>query len=501
MTAVGESQHAPARLEGRWSRHPVWWPAVLGAALAQVVVLTLGSTGYGYHRDELYFRMLPRAWGYVDQPPLTPLLAHLTTHLADATWALRIPATLAAAASVVLIVLITRELGGGRGAQALAAWGYAFAAIPLMLGHLLLTSTVDLPLLALLVLAVLRVTRGDPRWWLAAGAVAGLTTYNRLLVSVVVAALGVGILALGPRRSMRTRWLLGGAVVGLVLSLPNLLYQATHGWPQLAMGRALADNNAADVRSSLPLLLLVMLGPPLVVVWVAGLVWLLRRPQRAKAGYLAVACLLLIAFTWVSGAQPQYPAHLLSVAYAAGCVPVARWLGRRRWAAVTAGVLVAVNAAVSVVLALPVVPVRSVGSTPVADISPLVADQVGWPRYVAQVAAAYRTAPGGPTQVVTSNYGEAGAIARYGRSLGLPRPLSGQNALADVARPPDGTRTVLVVGYQLDRVRAFFASCRVLDRLDNGVGVDSEEQGAPVAVCTGPRRPWATLWQRFHHLD
>ena len=502
MTAVGESQqHAPARPEGRWGRQPVWWPAVLGAALAQGVVLTLGSAGYGYHRDELYFRMLPPAWGYVDQPPLTPLLARATTHLADQPWALRGPATLAAAASVVLIALIARELGGGRGAQVLAAWGYAFAAIPLMLGHLLLTSTIDLPLLALVVLAVLRATGGHPRWWLVAGAVAGITTYNRLLVAVVVAALGAGILALGPRRCLRTPWLLAGAAAGLVLSLPNLLYQATHGWPQLAMGRALADNNAADVRAQLPLLLLVMLGPPLVLVWVAGLVWLLRRPQRPTVGYLAVACLLLIAFTWVSGAQPHYPAHLLSVAYAAGCVPVASWLGRRRWTAATAAVLVAVNAAVSVVLAVPVVPVGTVGSTPVADIGPLVADQMGWPRYVGQVAAAYRTAPGRPTQVITSNYGEAGAIARYGRPLGLPRPLSGQNALADVARPPDGTRTVLVVGYQLEAVRDLFASCQVMRRLDNGYGVDTEEQGAPVAVCTGPTQPWEALWPRFHHLD
>lgn len=482
-------------------RPPVWWPVVAAAAVAQAVVLTLGSTGYGYHRDELYFRMLPSAWGYVDQPPLTPFLARLTTHLADEPWALRLPATLAAAASVVLIALVARELGGGRGAQALAAWGYAFAAIPLMLGHLLLTSTIDLALLALVVLAVLRATGGDQRWWLVAGVVAGLTTYNRLLVAVVVAALGIGILALGPRRSLRTPWLAAGAAAGLLLALPNLLYQATHDWPQLAMGRALSDNNAADVRSQLPRLLLVMLGPPLVLVWGTGLVWLLRGPRRTTVGYLAVACVLLIAFTYASGAQPHYPAHLLSVAYAAGCVPVARWLGRRRWAAVTAGVLVAVNAAVSVVLAVPVVPVGTVGSTPVADIGPLVADQVGWPRYVAQVAAAYRSAPGHPTQVVTSNYGEAGALARYGKPLGLPRPLSGQNALADVARPPDGTRTVLVVGYQLQSVRDLFASCRVLTRLDNGVGVDTEEQGAPVAVCTGPRLPWDRLWPRFHHLD
>jgi hypothetical protein len=46
-----------------------------------------------------------------------------------------------------------------------------------------------------------------------------------------------------------------------------------------------------------------------------------------------------------------------------------------------------------------------------------------------------------------------------------------------------------------------FASCTVRARLDNGVGVDNEEQGLPVAVCHGPSDSWAALWPRLHHLD
>ena len=92
------------------------WRAVLPPVLAMVVLLSLFSNGYGYHRDELYFRLLDLRWGYVDQPPLAPLLAHVFGSLSDQPWAIRIPATLAAAGSVLLLVLIVRELDGGAGA-------------------------------------------------------------------------------------------------------------------------------------------------------------------------------------------------------------------------------------------------------------------------------------------------------------------------------------------------------------------------------------------------
>ena len=148
----------------------VAWRAVLPPVLAMVVVLSLLSNGYGYHRDELYFRMLDLRWGYVDQPPLTPLLAHIFGTLSDNPWAIRIPATLAVAGAVLVLVLITRELGGTAAAQGLCAWGYAFAAVPLIFGHVLLTSTLDLPVWSAVLLFVLRAQlRNQPQWWLAAG--------------------------------------------------------------------------------------------------------------------------------------------------------------------------------------------------------------------------------------------------------------------------------------------------------------------------------------------
>ena len=484
----------PETTSERFARGPV-----LAAAVAQAVLLTVSSFGYGYHRDELYYRMLRPAWGYVDQPPLTPALARITLHLADAEWALRIPATLASALSVVVIAMITWRLGGGRNAQILASWGYATALIPLMLGHVLFTSTIDLLLISLAVYALLMAVQSHHRWWIAAGVIVGLTTYNRWLIVIVVGGLVLGLVLLGPRQSFRTQWPYLGGVVAVIVGLPNLLYQAQHGWPQLAMGSVLGAQNATSVRSGFLLMLIVLLGPPLVAVWGTGVVWLLRSDRRNVGGWLVVGFVVLLVFTFVGGAQPHYPLHLLSVMYAAGCVPVAAWVSGHRVRQRRLICLVAANAAASIVLALPVIPLHIVGRTPVVHAGPVVADEIGWPQYTAQIARTYHDLPEPRPPILASNYGETGALARYGPALGLPTPYSAHNALYDERRVPADTDAVLLVGDQLRTATNLFTSCTVLTPLDNGLGVENEEQGMPVALCEHPRDP-KHLWSALRHL-
>jgi hypothetical protein len=320
--------------------------------------------------------------------------------------------------------------------------------------------------------------------------VAGLATYNKLLVLVLLGGIALGLALAGPRRRLRSPYVWGGAALTVVIGLPNVLYQLTHDLPQLRMGRALSENNAGDVRISMWVLLLVLLGPPLVVIWAAGL-GALWRDRRVR--FFVVVFVVVVLFTFVSGAQPHYPVFILPIPFAAGIVAMERHLGRV-W-----GALFAVNGAVSLVLGLPLVPVASVGATPVPDVNLLAQDSIGWPSYVRQVADVYDALPDrGSAAVFTSNYGEAGALSHYRPDIPV---YSAQNALYDQARPPDDVTTVVAVGGQYPEVRRMFADCAVRARLDNGVDVDNEEQGLPIAVCTGPTAPWVTLWPRLHHLD
>lgn len=475
-----------ARLEA--TPPPLAVRPIAAAALTVAVVLTVVSNRYGFDRDELYFSMLHPAWGYVDQPPFVPLLAHLVG--GHDPWLLRLPATAFATASVVVTTLLARELGGDARAQAWTAWGYAGTTAVLDFGHVLLTSTADLLVWPLILLLVTRaVLRDRPRLWVGAGLVAGVSTYNKLLVAWLLAGILLGLLVGGPRRLLRSPYLWGGGVLAVVVGLPNLLYQVANGWPQLEMGRALSADNAGNVRWFMWVFLIVVLGPPLVPVWVAGAVALWRSPLR----FLVVAFVLVVALTFVSGAQPHYPTFALPLLYAAGVVT---WVDRLSRGWVWPG-LFALNAAVAAVISLPLLPVGLLGSTPVPSINLLAADSVGWPAYAATIGTVADSAPPGSV-VIASNYGEAGAVRRYRPALAV---YSGQNALWDRARPPDSATSAVVVGGQLSSVATFFASCSVRAHLDNGVGVDNEEQGEPVALCTGLKDSWARVWPQLRHLD
>src|SRR5487761_1223061 len=147
---------------------------VIGVLALLKLTLHLATNGlYDFHRDSLYYLDSARhpAWGYVDYPPITPMVARLSLWLfGPSVWGLRLWPSLAGALMVVLAALIARELGGGRFARILAAVGALTS--PVLLGANWLFQTVPFDELAWLVsfwLAARLVRTQDRRLWLALG--------------------------------------------------------------------------------------------------------------------------------------------------------------------------------------------------------------------------------------------------------------------------------------------------------------------------------------------
>ncbi|MBD5654105.1 MAG: glycosyltransferase family 39 protein, partial [Candidatus Eremiobacteraeota bacterium] len=206
------------------------------AAIADFLVHLIANPHYGFFRDELYFiicGMHPQ-WGYVDQPPLIPLLAAATQLFGHSLLLLRaVPALFAAGGAYVTCLLVV-EFGGGVFAQAFAALVFFLTPVLMSFGMKVGTDETGLLFWPLIALAAVRIARGaSPQLWLVAGLAAGLCFDSKYSVPFFLAALLAGLLATPERRILANGWLAAGAGLALLIALPNMLWQIHYGLPML----------------------------------------------------------------------------------------------------------------------------------------------------------------------------------------------------------------------------------------------------------------------------
>jgi 4-amino-4-deoxy-L-arabinose transferase-like glycosyltransferase len=503
LAAPRPAGRGPAELP-RLAARPIL--AISGLLMA---VLVAFSGRYGYHRDELYFIAAGKhlAWGYPDQPPFAPLVARLMTDMAPGSLVvLRLPSALAAGALVLLTGVLTRELGGGRTAQALACAVIAVAPVVIGASHLLSTTSFDLPVWALLLWLLARILRtGDQRLWLAAGLTAGAGLLDTDLVAFLIAAVFVALAVVGPRAPLRSGWLYAGGAVALALWAPYLAWQAAHGWPELTVAHSIATGDSGTSAAWWLILpeQLVLVAPYFAPVWIAGLWRLLRDPRLAWCRAMGVAYLVLAVLLMLTGGKPYYLAAFFPALLAAGAQPTVDWAARARShirrALLAAGLVLG---AVQLPIALPVLPVSVLHDTPVVALNYDAGETVGWPAFAAEIATAYRSLP--PAQrssaiVLTSNYGEAGAVDHFGPADHLPAAYSGHNSFWYWGPPPASATVAVVVGYGRAQL-GFCGSLRLAVRLDNHEAVSDDEQGQPVWICTQLTQSWRALWPSQRHF-
>lgn len=507
---------------------PIAWRPVLAVAAGCFLLLMLVAGRYGYHRDELYFVAASKhmAWGYVDQPPLSVALVWLARHLfGDSLFGLRASPAMAYATAVALTGLTAREFGGRRFAQTLAALLLGVSPF-LIMGHMAGPTIYDLVGWAVVMLLVLRVLRtGDQRLWLLVGLVVGVSLYAKHTILFLVIALLVGLILDRRWKVLGSPYLWAAAAIAVALWVPNLLWQADNGWPTLAMSAALRDKHSgAGYSLTFVVLQLVLPGLWAAPVWLAGLWALLRetrfRPYRPFAwAYLLLFVVIMLAM----GDRPYYLGPLYVVLLAAGSVitagvvagsrrffserPPERRSGGSMWRSPAAAYAwVVVFAVIFLPLSLSVLPPSWLATVPLQKINYNLGEEIGWQDLTRTVAGVYDGLPAedrAQTVIVTGNYGEAGALQRYGAPFGLPAVYSGQNNFHLWGPPPDGARTVIAVGMGEDPrwLDGYFASVERVASIDNAAGVDNEEQGQSIWLCRGLARPWSEVWPDFQHYD
>jgi 4-amino-4-deoxy-L-arabinose transferase-like glycosyltransferase len=491
------------------------------AALVTLVVHLVGNPHYGFFRDELYFIIcgFHPALGYVDQPPLVPLLAAASQIFGHSLFLLRaLPALFAAAGAYVTCVLAV-ELGGGTFAQIVAALAFVFAGVLMSFGMKAGPDMAGLWLWPLAALYVLRIAKGgDPRLWLAAGAAVGIGLESKYSAGFFAAALVGGLLLTPQRRILWSWWFVAGALLAAAIALPNFLWQAHYGFPMLELLRN--GQHGKNVVAS-PLLFLfqqlLLTNLFLSPIWIVGLFALLLRNTPAR--FLGLTYVILIALMIMLHGKHYYPGDVYPIVIAAGGVEIASWTrGRILPQALLAAAMVAAGL-FFLPFSLPVLAER-----PMVDYAAFVgralhvskstmaterhqsaalptdwADMHGWPELVATVARVYEALPAGQraqAAIVASNYGEAAAIDFFGSPYGLPPALSGHNNYWLWGTRGYSGNVVIDVNGDCGASRHLYRSAELAARF-NSPWVISYESNIPIMVCTGPAKSLSAIWPQL----
>lgn len=473
---------------------------VLLIVAATGLVLLLTSGRVGYFNDELYFLAAGRHldWGYADQGPLVPLLARaMDTVFPGSLIGERLPVTVLTAVGVIVAALITREFGGRRRAQALTAGAYAMGM--LAPGHLLTTATVDMFMWTLTTWLLVRWVRlRNDRVLLALGGLTAIALLNKWLIVGFWVVVGISVLVTGPRELLRRSTLWLGAVIAMIAVLPNLFWQAHHGWPQLALTQVITHDGLFGGRLAfLPLVLIsagILLGAVLACY---GLARLLRSPELRPYRFLGWTSLGLVILFLITGGRYYYVAGLYPVCWAAGAVELQRLDPARWWRWVFSWPVYALSAVIAVTT-LPVLPIS--WPTPA---KPWSLWMIGWHELTDTVAAAYRGLPPESqysTVVVTEWYWDAAAIDRFGPGHGVPHVYSAHRGYWYFAAPPDNVHTVLFVGSEPADLHRYFAEVRQVALITIGPTMKLLSRPTPVWLCSGQRAPWSQLWPQLRHL-
>jgi Dolichyl-phosphate-mannose-protein mannosyltransferase len=491
--------------------------------IASLAIHLLVNGRYGFFRDELYFIVCGDrpAWGYVDQPPLIPLIAAWSHALfGNFLLGFRLAPMLAMTATVALTTEFARILGGGRFAQWLSGLCVLCGGIFLAEGLLLTTDLLQpLTWLACSWFLVRLAQTGDQRWWIPFGIVVGISLLTKYLIAFYLLALAIGFAFTPLRHSLARIWIYAGTAIALLMVLPNVLWQQQNDWPFLQMGVAdVIDKNIALSPPAFFLQQLMLIGPAAMPVWLAGLWTTSIRPAHpAFRGFSVAYVVLCLVFIACHG-KAYYLAPIYPTLLAFGATAIERRLGdtrARRWAL---AVVAAVGAFLSP-LAVPVLRIKNyvafakdIGFVPSAFaaehhklglLPQHFADMFGWPEMAAKIASVYdRLPPADRAKAVFfgRNYGEAAAIDVLGRSLGLPPAISGQNNyFLWGPRGHDGS-VVIVIGGNRDQMMKQFRSVDQVGYINTPYAIP-EESDKPIYVLRGSKTPLATMWPKLRKYE
>lgn len=490
--------------------------------LRALVPLVLRHPAWGFHIDEFLYAAMGEHLSLFGMqfPPLVPVISRLGAELFGVDLlAARVPAALAGATLLAVVLQCCVALGGGAWAMLLSAIALTVAPVYLRPSVLLHPVIFDQLWFAVAILGLVRVRDGAARsgWWLV-GLGLGLGALSKFTVAVYGLAVLAIVLGTPLRTELRSWRPWAAAALALLLAGPTITGQILNGWPLFDQLRALEAAQLNRMTASAFLAEQgLMLGPAVLLV-VAGVVAAGLGTRRELVRLLVIAAVVVVGFFLVRHGKAYYAAPAYPPLIAAGAVLFEERGARLRWLCPVVAVILAVVGAVLLPMGVPLLGpsamaryanrlgITAAVRTNRGEVQTLpqdYRDMLGWTVMTdSVVAVASRLAPAerARLRLVGTSYGRAGALARLGVPRGLPYPVS-PNSNFHAWGPGDSAATVLlIVAGSMEAGLDYCDAPRLLTRLEPAWNV-TDEIGRVILRCDlspgALERRWPQLGPRW----
>ena len=480
---------------------------ILGISLINLFIHTLTNGQYGFFRDELYFIDCSKhlAFGYADMPPLTPFFAKIViTLFGETLHGLRFFPALLSSGIVFLTGLMVKEMGGKLFAQVLASITILIAPVFLVAGTMFQTIPVDQFFWVFICYLIIRLINTNyQKLWLLIGLVFGLGLMAKYSTAFLALAIFTGILISKHRIMLTKIWIWLGVVIALLVFLPNLLWQIHNDFPVLDHMQALRQDESTPTLQFL-FEQVIILHPLNLPIWIAGILFFFLNEKGKKYQILVWIYIVSLLIYLLMKGKSYYLAPAYPVLLAGGSVIIEIFIFKKhlKWLKYAIPGLLLLSAIIMSPVWLPILSVDKIIKLGIADYRSDFREMIGWPEMVESVAEAYNTLQENEkinTEIITGNYGEAGAINHYGEKYGLPEASSGISSYHSWGMVNPKASIAIFVGYPQDYLERYFTDVEIKQTITNSYGINNEEHGQYIIICRNPIKPISELWTEFKH--
>jgi len=489
----------------------------------KVALNLLAISRFGFHRDELLHLALADHldWGYKEVPPFIAFIAKITHLLfGDSLSGARIFTTICAAVLVWLTGKLTVEMGGKKFAIALACSAMIFSPSFAATDYLFQPVVFDQLWWVLMAWLMVKYINNDssPKYLYFIGIVIGVGLLTKYTMAFFGGSLILSLIFTKQRRLLWNKHVIGGALLALLIFLPNLLWQNHHNWPVFGHMDELKKTQLNFIHPLDFTKQQLMSHGIAVILWLTGFFFLLFSFKLRKFQFLAFAYLLIFLFLMEMNGKSYYMLGAYPMLFAAG------GFGFDRWIKTILPLRIAILLAFIIpnLILLPIVlPVLSFKRTlsffdyinKNTEVLRSVtvwedqqhhattqdyADMLGWDEMAKKVADNYNTFSRDKqheTIIYTTNYGEAGALRHLGKQYNLPQPVSLASSFSLWAPPQINAKYVIYVSDTGDEDMTYYRSMlKAHVKLDSITNTYAREKGTDIYLL----EPKPEFYQRYH---